>query len=140
MGDAGSLVLGFAVAWFTIDLSQGAGAIVPPVVMLWVVGLVLFDLFTVTVRRILRKRSPVAADRGHIHHLLQRSGLSDIGAWAAILSANVLFGAVGAILWRAGVAEPALFAGYLAAAFVYFAAFIRPAWLLRLARRRRRRA
>jgi UDP-GlcNAc:undecaprenyl-phosphate GlcNAc-1-phosphate transferase len=135
MGDAGSLVLGFAVAWFTIDLTQRRGGAVPPVVMLWVVGLVLFDLFTVTVRRLLRRRSPVAADRAHIHHLLQRCGLSSRATWAVLVAANVMLGAIGTIGWRAGVPEPALFAGYLALGLAYFAAFIRPRWLIRRYRR-----
>jgi UDP-GlcNAc:undecaprenyl-phosphate GlcNAc-1-phosphate transferase len=128
-------VLGFAVAWFTIDLTQRRAAAVPPVVMLWVVGLVLFDLFTVTVRRLLRRRSPVAADRAHIHHLLQRRGLSSRTTWALLIAANALLGAIGAIGWRAGVAEQVLFGAYLAVGLVYFAAFIRPRWLIRRYRR-----
>jgi len=135
MGDAGSLVLGFAVAWFTIDLTQRREAAVPPVVMLWVVGLVLYDLFTVTVRRLLRRRSPVAADRAHIHHLLQRCGLSSRAVWVLLIGANALLGAIGTIGWRSGVAEPALFGAYLLLGVVYFAAFIRPRWLIRRYRR-----
>jgi UDP-GlcNAc:undecaprenyl-phosphate/decaprenyl-phosphate GlcNAc-1-phosphate transferase len=135
MGDAGSLVLGFAVAWFTIDLTQHREIAVPPVVMLWVVGLVLFDLFTVTVRRVLRRRSPVAADRAHIHHLLQRCGLSGPGTWTLLIAANALLGAIGAFGWRAGVSEPVLFAAYLALGAVYFAVFVKSGWLIRRCRR-----
>jgi len=135
MGDAGSLVLGFAVAWFTIDLSQRRAASVPPVVMLWVVGLVLFDLFTVTIRRLLRRRSPVAADRAHVHHVLQRCGLSGTGTLALLLAANVLIGAVGTIGWRAGMSEPALFGAFMALGMAYFAVFIKPGWLIRRCRR-----
>jgi len=135
MGDSGSLVLGFAVAWFTIDLSQRRAVAAPPVVMLWVVGLVLFDLFTVTVRRVLSRRSPVAADRGHIHHLLQRCGLSANGTWVLLIAANALLGAIGAIGWRAGLSEPVLLGAYLALGLGYFAVFIKPGWLIRRFRR-----
>lgn len=135
MGDAGSLVLGFAVAWFTIDLTQRRTAAVPPVVMLWVVGLVLFDLFTVTVRRLLRRRSPVAADRAHIHHLLQRFGLSSRATWTVLIAANVTLGAIGTLGWRGGVAEPVLFGAYLALGLAYFATLVRPRWLIRRFRR-----
>ena len=135
MGDAGSLVLGFAVAWLTIDLTQRRPAAVPPVVMLWVVGLVLFDLFTVTVRRLLRRRSPVAADRAHIHHLLQRCGFSSRVTWVTLIALNVLLGAIGTIAWRGGVSEPVLFGAYLALGVAYFAALIRPRWLIRRFRR-----
>lgn len=141
MGDTGSLVLGFVVTWFTIDLTQSdlPGA-VPPVVMLWVVGLVLFDLFTVTVRRLLQRRDPVAPDRAHVHHVLQRCGLSVVQTWALLLAANALLGAAGAIGWKAGVPEPALFAGFLLLGFVYFGVFFRPGRLLRWQRGRERRA
>jgi len=83
---------------------------------------------------LLRRRSPVAADRAHIHHLLQRCGLSDKGALALLIAANALFGAIGAIGWRAGVSEPVLFAAYLALGLVYFAVFIKAGWLLRRCR------
>jgi UDP-GlcNAc:undecaprenyl-phosphate GlcNAc-1-phosphate transferase len=108
---------------------------VPPVVMLWVVGLVLFDLFTVTVRRLLRRRSPVAADRAHVHHVLQRCGLSATGTLVLLLSANVLIGAIGTLGWRAGMSEPALFGAFVALGMAYFAVFIKPGWLVRRRRR-----
>lgn len=136
MGDTGSLVLGFAVAWFTIGLTQRPGAAVPPVVMLWVVGVVLYDLFTVTVRRLLQRRNPTAADRLHIHHLLLRFGLAPPAAWALLLAINATLGAIGALGWRAGVSEPALFAGFVAVGAVYYAVLIDPARLLRWRRRR----
>ena len=49
--------------------------------MLWVLGIVLMDVFTVTVRRLARRRSPMAADRDHIHHMLLRRGYS---AWQTL--------------------------------------------------------
>jgi UDP-GlcNAc:undecaprenyl-phosphate GlcNAc-1-phosphate transferase len=137
MGDAGSLVLGFAVAWFTIDLTQRPVAPVPPVVMLWVVGIVLFDLFTVTVRRILRGRNPVKADRAHIHHLLQLCGYSPAATCTLLLAMNALLGAIGVIAWRTGTAEPALFGIYVVCGMAYAAIFVWPVWLLRWCRRRK---
>jgi UDP-GlcNAc:undecaprenyl-phosphate GlcNAc-1-phosphate transferase len=134
MGDTGSLVLGFVVAWYSVGLTQGRAAAVPPVVMLWVCGIVLFDVFTVTVRRILRRRDPAAPDRAHIHHILLRRGLSPARTVAALLGANVVLGAIGTLGWTAGVPERWLFAGYGITALVYLALFLFPA---RLIRRRR---
>lgn len=131
MGDTGSLVLGFAVAWFSIGLTQRSGAAVPPVVMLWVVGVVLFDLFTITVRRALAGRSPTAADRLHIHHLLLRLGLTPVETLLALLGANALLGAIGLAGWRYGVSESVLFSGFLAVGVVYFAVLIDPPRLLK---------
>jgi UDP-GlcNAc:undecaprenyl-phosphate/decaprenyl-phosphate GlcNAc-1-phosphate transferase len=131
MGDTGSLVLGFVVAWYSIGLTQGAGPTVPPVVMLWVSGVVLFDLFTVTIRRILRRRDPAAPDRAHVHHILLRRGLSPAQAVALLLGANLALGTIGAIGWAAGLPDMWLFAGYIVVALVYLALFLFPARLLR---------
>ena len=139
MGDAGSLVLGFAVAWFTVDLTQRAVNAVPPVVMLWVVGLVLFDLFTVTVRRVLRGRNPVTADRGHIHHLLQRLQISNAGVLSLLLLVNAALGAIGTVAWRVGVPQHVLFGAFVVLGFAYAAAFMYPGWMFRWHRRRQRR-
>jgi UDP-GlcNAc:undecaprenyl-phosphate GlcNAc-1-phosphate transferase len=136
MGDTGSLVLGFVITWFTIDLTQPGPGAVPPVVMLWVVGLVLFDLFTVTVRRLLQRRDPVAPDRAHVHHVLQRWGLSVVQTWALLLACNATLGAAGIIAWKTGAPEPVLFAAFLAVGFAYFAVFFRPGRLLRWKRQR----
>ena len=140
MGDTGSLVLGFFVTWFTIELSQDRADAVPPVVMLWVVGLVLFDVFTVTVRRLLQRRDPVSADRAHVHHVLQRCGMSTVHTWITLLAGNALLGAIGTAGWRAGVPEHVLFAAFLLAGFAYFMVFFRPGRLLRWWGQRRRRA
>jgi UDP-GlcNAc:undecaprenyl-phosphate GlcNAc-1-phosphate transferase len=136
MGDTGALVLGFVIAWFTIELSQRASGGVPPVLMLWVVGVVLFDVFTVTVRRVLRRRDPAAPDRAHLHHLLLRRGHSPRRAAAAIVGANFALGLVGTLAWRFGASEPMLFLGFMLLGLAYLAAFLYPARFLRVARRR----
>jgi UDP-GlcNAc:undecaprenyl-phosphate GlcNAc-1-phosphate transferase len=131
MGDTGSLVLGFVVAWYSIGLTQANGQKVPPVVMLWITGVVLFDLFTVTIRRILRRRDLAAPDRAHVHHILLRRGLSPGRAVALLLGANLALGAIGTAGWAAGVPETWLFAGYVAVALLYLVLFLFPARLLR---------
>jgi UDP-GlcNAc:undecaprenyl-phosphate/decaprenyl-phosphate GlcNAc-1-phosphate transferase len=131
MGDTGSLVLGFVVAWYSIGLTQGYSQTVPPVVMLWVTGVVLFDLFTVTVRRILRRRDPAAPDRAHIHHILLRRGLSPARAVALLLGVNLALGLIGTLGWAVGVPETWLFASYVAVALGYVGMFLFPARLLR---------
>ncbi len=140
MGDTGSLILGFVVAWFSIDLTQRPGPHVPPVVMLWVVGIVLLDLFTVTVRRVIRRRDPALPDRGHIHHLLLRRGYSGPHSLLWLLGANLALGAVGTVLWRQDVPEYISLAAFLIVAAVYLAMFLFPARLWRRLPRRMREA
>ncbi|HTN49067.1 MAG TPA: MraY family glycosyltransferase [Burkholderiaceae bacterium] len=132
MGDAGSMVLGYAIAWFSVALSQHAIVAVPPPVMLWVLGLVLMDVFTVTVRRLARRRSPMAADRDHIHHMLLRRGFSPWQTLGLLVGTNLLMATIGTMMWRAGVADRWIFWSYLAVCAVYFALFFMPFRLYRL--------
>lgn len=137
MGDAGSLVLGFVIVWFAIEFTQPAQsptAPVPPVVMLWVTSVLLFDVFTVTVRRMLRGRSPVVPDRAHLHHLLMRRGASSRQAAALIIGANLLLGAAGIAGWRLGASEATLFGAFILLGLGYLAFFLYPARFLRQSR------
>jgi len=130
MGDTGSLVLGFVVVWFSIDFTQRADNAVPPVVMLWIVGVLLLDVFTVTARRILRRRDPAAPDRAHIHHLLLRRGYSATKTMLILLAANAGLGAIGVLGWRNGVSEATLFFVFFALGLVYLTVFLYPGrWL-----------
>ena len=75
MGDAGSMWLGLVLGWFMAQVTRGAVSAEPPLV-LWLFGLPLIDTLAVMSRRMLRKSSPFAADRTHIHHMLEHGGLS----------------------------------------------------------------
>lgn len=136
MGDTGSLVLGSAVAWFSIDLTQRDGVHVPPVLMLWVVSLVLFDIFTVTIRRVVRRRDPTKPDRAHLHHIVMRCGYSPGATTALIVFGNAALGAIGTLAWQLGATEPALFATFIAIGLAYVGLFLYPTRLLRRLRRR----
>ena len=132
MGDAGSMVLGFAIAWFSVSLTQNDSIHVPPPTMLWVLGILLMDVFTVTVRRLARRRSPMAADRDHIHHILMRRGYSPRRALATLVCANALLAAIGTAQWRLGVPDWWIFWSFLAVCAVYFTLFFMPFRLYRL--------
>jgi UDP-GlcNAc:undecaprenyl-phosphate GlcNAc-1-phosphate transferase len=132
MGDAGSMVLGFAIAWFSVSLTQQNMNNVPTPTMLWVLGLLLMDVFTVTVRRLARRRSPMSPDRDHIHHILMRRGYSPRAVLALLVAANALMAAVGTTLWRLDVSDWWIFWSFLAVCAVYFAIFFMPLRLYRL--------
>jgi UDP-GlcNAc:undecaprenyl-phosphate/decaprenyl-phosphate GlcNAc-1-phosphate transferase len=132
MGDAGSMVLGFAIAWFSVSLTQQNMNNVPTPTMLWVLGLLLMDVFTVTVRRLARRRSPMSPDRDHIHHILMRRGYSPRAVLALLVAANTLMAAVGTTLWWLGVSDWWIFWSFLVVCAVYFAFFFMPFRLYRL--------
>ncbi len=140
MGDTGSLILGFIVAWFSVELTQRGGAHVPPVVMPWVVAVVLLDVLTVTLRRVLRRRDPARPDRGHIHHLLLRRGYTVRQTLARLVGANLLLGVTGTLLWQLGVPDYYSLAAFLAVAALYLGLFLFPARFWRRLPRRTRAA
>ncbi len=51
LGDSGSMVMGFLVATFAVDLSHGAGRTFPPICALWVVVIPLCDCVSLMIRR-----------------------------------------------------------------------------------------
>lgn len=96
MGDAGSTLLGFSVAWMCILVSQAPGeAAAAPITTLWTVGLPLFELVWSTIRRILLGVSPFKADTDHFHHLLLKAGFSVRGAFAVLVVLSLLLAGVG---------------------------------------------
>ncbi len=127
LGDAGSTLLGFALAWLAIDLTQGPGRTMPPIAALWVVLLPLADTVSLMARRRSRGHSPFRPDREHIHHFLLAHGFSVSGALGVLVAASAVFGAVGVLGWRLGVPEPVLFGVFFFSFFAYHYAMKR-AW------------
>jgi UDP-GlcNAc:undecaprenyl-phosphate GlcNAc-1-phosphate transferase len=119
LGDAGSLMIGFALAWFAIDLTQGEGRTFPPIAALWVLLLPLADCVSLMTRRLAKRKSPFVADRHHIHHYLEARGFTHGQSLAIMVSVSSIFGAVGYIGWRLGVAEKHLFIPFFAGFFAY---------------------
>lgn len=123
LGDSGALLLGLFVGCALIDSAQGDTAIINPVTVLWLAALPLFDTFFVMSYRIVQKRSPLSADRNHIHHLLVDHGLTGRQGLFAVLGASALMAAIGVALDFGGVPDAwsfaavlTLFLGYVAAA------------------------
>jgi len=105
MGDAGSTMLGFALSWFMVHLSQSDPAVMTPMTAVWILALPLLDAVAVMIRRIRAGRSPFTADRQHLHHLLLSYGLSDGWCTAILLVAASVSGAVGVAAYWMGVPD-----------------------------------
>jgi UDP-GlcNAc:undecaprenyl-phosphate GlcNAc-1-phosphate transferase len=74
LGDSGSVVLGYVIAWTLIALSQSTPRYISPGLVLWCVALPVMDTLAVIYRRLKRGVSPFTPDRTHIHHLLMNAG------------------------------------------------------------------
>ena len=110
LGDAGSMLLGFLIGWAAVRLAAGRGAeSLPPVTGLWIVALPLIDMFACMIRRPLEGKTPMSADRRHLHHLLMASGLSVRQAVGALHLMAIAFALVGIIGWRWEVPAYGLF-------------------------------
>lgn len=113
MGDTGSMLLGYLLAVAAIDATQRARGI-PPVTALWICALPIVDTLSVAIQRIRDGRSPMAAGRDHLHHLL-RAYQVPVGKVALVEGAiAALLGLAGVTGWRLGVPEWIMFASLLA--------------------------
>ncbi len=95
MGDAGSLVLGFSLAFFAIMLSQSGRGLVPPISTLLIMAVPVTDTLTVMTKRLMRKKSPFRADKTHFHHLLLRCGFSKKLSVVTITTISLLLSVIG---------------------------------------------
>lgn len=122
MGDAGSTVLGFLFACLFIGLSQGDGRAMAPVTALWLFAVPLIDTIATMLRRLLKRRSPFAADRTHLHHLLIDAGFTVPQTVLVMVGMQLGLGLVGLAGAFAGVAEHVMFAAAMAVFAVYVVA------------------
>ena len=129
LGDAGSLLLGFVLAWMAVFACgpQLGNARLSPACALWFIMVPLFDTIYCMTRRVLQGRSPMAAERNHVHHLLQRCGLTTGQTVALLIAVNGASCLIGVAGWQNGVADHLMFAAF-AACFVLYAALATRSW------------
>ena len=104
LGDAGSLLLGFVMAWTLIYYTQKPIASMHPVAALWCVTIPVFDTLVVIARRVKTKRSPFSADRNHFHHLLVDLGMNPRVALFLLLALAIVVNALG--IWVTYATSP----------------------------------
>lgn len=109
LGDTGSTFLGFILVWHLIEYTQGVDSALSPVSAGWILGLPLADTIAVMVRRIVDKRSPLAADRAHFHHRLLDAGLGPNKTVLVILSVHLILISIGVVSNSLRSAEPLFF-------------------------------
>lgn len=97
MGDAGSMFIGLSVIWLLSMGTQGEDASFRPVTALWICAVPLMDMLAIVMRRYRKGKSPFKPDRDHLHHILQRAGLSSRQALIAITVFSVLMSSLGVL-------------------------------------------
>jgi UDP-GlcNAc:undecaprenyl-phosphate GlcNAc-1-phosphate transferase len=116
LGDAGSTLMGFALAGLSLVAVQSADRALPPVLILWLLPIPIVELFSSTLRRLLRGVSPCRADRGHMHHRLIEAGMSERTICTTYVTGSAASAVVGFFAWQRGLGEAGLFYAFVVVA------------------------
>lgn len=136
LGDAGSMTLGFALAWSSIDLAE-MHRVISPITAVWILAVPLLDTVTLMIRRIFKGRSPLSPDREHLHHILMRAGYSHAQSVRIILLLSLLLSLIGVTAYFAGVPEYVMFYAFMGLFGLYFFATMHAWKLMKIVRRMR---
>ncbi len=108
LGDSGSIFLGFLVSWLLIYTSQSEIQLIHPVLTIWCVTLIVFDIFSVVIRRIIRRINPFKPDRRHIHHIFIELGFDKTKTFLIILILSLILNLFGCSIFYTFGPAPAL--------------------------------
>ncbi|GAB4224247.1 MAG: MraY family glycosyltransferase [Acidobacteriota bacterium] len=102
MGDSGSQFVGFVLASISLVGYYKATTAAALALPLLALGVPIFDMLLAIARRVLAGRSPLAADREHIHHRLLDRGLPHRAAVLALYAATAVVAGLGLVMtvWR----------------------------------------
>ena len=109
MGDTGSTFLGFILASLSIQGMFKLYAIISFAVPFLMLGLPIFDTCFAILRRLARGQSPMAPDRGHIHHRLIDMGFTQKQAVAVLYLISAILGLSAVVLTTNNAMKAMLF-------------------------------
>lgn len=124
LGDSGSTVLGFILAWCFISLGSdhnetGERAYMP-MTAVWLIAVPLLDTATLIWRRWRSGESALVADQHHLHHAFLRAGFSVGTTWFAIMMLAVLLAVAGFAFEMSTLPDYTSFWAFLAVALIYY--------------------
>ena len=114
MGDGGSTLLGFTLAWVTLSVSQGPDRVISPVIGLWFAAVPVFDFFSCFVRRLHQRMSPFTPGRDHYHHILMRGGFGVRQTLGIIVALQTVYAIIGVIGYEASIPDVVMFSAWSA--------------------------
>ena len=99
MGDTGSLVVGYVLAYLAITFIQGSSSSIAainadstkPAIAVSIMFIPLYDTLRVIIIRLIKKNSPFSPDNNHIHHSLIDMGLSHMQVCVVLYIVNICF-------------------------------------------------
>ncbi len=126
LGDAGSTLLGFIIAWLLIASTQGDKAFIAPVYALWFLAVPLMDTVSLIIRRPLRGKSPFKPGRDHLHHRLLNMGFDTKQTVLIINGTALALGFVGLSGHFAGAPQGVMFLLFVTLFVIYLLASRHP--------------
>ncbi len=120
MGNAGSVFLGFTIAWVSFRLTQSSTHPVTPILAPWLVATPLIDCISLMVHRLMRRQSPFRADREHMHHLMLDAGFTPAQLTMTLVVVNLLLGLSASVALYAKVPQPVLVLVFVGLCIGYF--------------------
>ena len=121
LGNGGSMLLGFTIAYASVRLSQSPDHPITPVLGPWALALPLIDCVTLMIRRWRQGRSPFAADRHHMHHMLLDAGFRATQVVAIIAGGSLLLGIGAAMAVKLGIYRPLVVLAFLVLLAAWYA-------------------
>lgn len=103
MGDTGATFLGFTLGVVSIQGTLKQYTAIAIAIPLLILGLPLFDTIFAILRRVLQGKSPMQADRGHLHHRLIDMGLSHKQSVVVMYTVSSALGLCAIVLADKGV-------------------------------------
>jgi UDP-GlcNAc:undecaprenyl-phosphate GlcNAc-1-phosphate transferase len=91
LGDSGSLTIGMVLAALAIDSSQKGPVLLTLAIPLMIFGLPLLDVSVTTARRFLSGQPLFTRDEEHLHHRLQKIGMTPRGSVLLLYGLAALF-------------------------------------------------
>jgi UDP-GlcNAc:undecaprenyl-phosphate GlcNAc-1-phosphate transferase len=108
MGDTGSMIIGFILAFLTLRLLAADNLVIEklsfpieniPVFLVFILFVPVADAVRVMLSRVIKRNSPFKPDRGHLHHVIvDQLKKSHLVTSAIITVFSLLFSALGMIL------------------------------------------
>ena len=122
MGDVGATSIGFILACLSVQGLFKFYALISFAVPFMILALPIFDEVFAIVRRLLKGQSPMAPDRGHVHHRLIDMGFNQKQAVAIMYTMSGILGVAAVVLTASGEMRAII---VLVAAIIIAGLFIR---------------